>query len=115
MQPTHTQINDQIGLVLGLEPSSWSLNRNASYELPVDVEGIWQKAAGDYEMAFFEAFEYYGWHPARLLSAYQECLIWLLYKGWRWADCDSCEGEPHGVSEDCTDCNGEGGEWRKVS
>jgi len=44
-------------------------------------------------------------------TAEQWCYAWIRYKGWRWVVCDSCEGQPHGTSEDCTDCNGQGGEF----
>lgn len=48
-------------------------------------------------------------------SAELESLAWILSEhGYSWDECDSCEGEPHGVSEDCTDCSGEGGKWRKA-
>ena len=98
----------------------WPGDRNATKDLPIEVEDKEQRAAGDYEMAFFEALNYYGWHPACLLSAFQECLIWILYKGYKWVECDYYEGQAEwrsprkaGEMETCPICSGQGGEFVK--
>ena len=52
----------------------------------------------------------------------QWCLAWLLYKGWRWAEC-ACKGsglrkrdnrQPEDDEFVPCPCSGKGGEWRKV-
>ena len=100
-----TEISDiGHGILTGFNPNNmdlgpiflppWTTDRNASYELIKDFTGL---QAGLYLVV--------------APSAYDESMAYLDSEGWRWVDCDSCEGEPHGVSEDCTDCSGEGGEW----
>ena len=47
------------------------------------------------------------------VAGYQSCVPcngegWISLADERGDECPSCEGHPHGVSEDCTDCNGTG-------
>ena len=72
---------------------NWPGDRNASYEL-----------LKDYNINF---------KSSAVISAYDESMIFIELKGYRWETCDSCEGQPHGVSEDCTDCNVQGGKFVK--
>ncbi|KKN53609.1 hypothetical protein LCGC14_0601050 [marine sediment metagenome] len=73
---------------------NWPGDRNASYKLIEDLFRPYQDERD-------------------ALSAEEECMLYIRDKGYRWETCDSCEGQPHGVSEDCTDCNGQGGKFVK--
>ena len=127
------------GVLFGLRPEdagknvlweakvpNWPGDRNASYELPVK--------AGDRDY-FIAASQIAANHnfPCRLLDlvqpllwpAYWESLAWLLYKGYRWVECDSCGGKgkipvinnkahlQYGMKMPCPACNGQGGKFVK--
>ncbi len=101
---------------------NWSGDRNASYELPVK--------AGDRDY-FIAASQIAANHnfPCRLLDlvqpllwpAYWESLAWLLYKGYRWVECEKCVGVGRVLDDDmtstkmdtCMDCSGQGRKFVK--
>ena len=88
----HWHVKEQC--FLGGGPPNWLGDRNASYKLIEDLFRPYQDERD-------------------ALSAEEECMLYIRDKGYRWETCDSCEGQPHGVSEDCTDCNGQGGKFVK--
>lgn len=135
--PTPEQIQRQIALEMGLRPATeaeiqadwrgalpyrpwvdskgnyqrlpnWSLDRNASKELPIeDMDAYWD--------AYGSFVDYYP-HPERTAfdTAETESLAWLLYKGWHWSECLTCGGDGilHGSS--CEKCKGVGSEFQKT-
>ncbi len=99
------------------EYEDWPTDRNASYELPHD----------DLEKYFEAQSEYMGGSKDSIVQGFcdakEECLIWLLYKGRRWVECETCKGEmyiasqPDGEPDGCPECyknKREGGEWKST-
>ncbi len=87
----------------------WPTNRDDSYELIKDID--------------FAPFDY------AVMSAYDESLLYLETKGWRWVECDAVDcmgsgvvavtiddedGNPIHGADQCEYCNGKGGEWVKA-
>ncbi len=63
------------------------------------------------------AHEYYGWDvdlPWSEQSPEQRQLAWVLYKGYRWRECECCFGDGQAGDEICEPCSGDGGEFVKV-
>ena len=57
------------------------------------------------------------------ISAYEECIEFIKYKGYKWVECAACEGKPERISGGvvgpitavrCSACSGNGGEFMKV-
>ncbi len=100
---------------------NWPTDRNASYGLPVEDEAkyVTCRERGRDNIITLKP-----------MSAYQESLTWLIYKGWRWETCAGCidrgkpsikEVEPMYPSAKgeimkiyCNHCHGEDGEWVKA-
>ncbi len=114
------------GNLLGFPPGfrtiqcvpNWPTNRDDSKELPVKDQHAYNEAISK---ECYKAIKTGDPTSEIILSrqpAEVESLAWLLYKGWRWVECDECDGlgdkrPDFEIGQLCL-CNGKGGEWEKV-
>ena len=87
---------------------NWPGDRNASIGLPVKNEGDYNRATDIVREKHYPDLE------GDRLPADLESLAWILYKGYRWRECECCFGDGQAGDEICEPCSGNGGEFGKV-